>query len=119
MFPNSATSNSYQEKADKVKYGIQFGIAPFLKDIILNELKQLPFSFCFDTTKSSQIKKQYDGYVTYHSKHFGQIVTVHLGTLFVEKFTANDLLCHLNEMLDKLKLSLASCIMYNVSLTLE
>ena len=27
MFPNSATANSYQQKADKVKYTIQFGIA--------------------------------------------------------------------------------------------
>ena len=39
-------------------------------------------------------------------KHYDRIVTVYLGTLFVEKCTADDLLCHLNEMLDKLKLSL-------------
>ena len=36
MFPDSATSNSYLQNADKVKYTIQFGIAPYLKDIILN-----------------------------------------------------------------------------------
>ena len=71
MFPDSATTNSYQQKADKVKYTIQFGIAPFLKDILLNELKDLAFSFRFDKTTTSQIKKQYDGYATYLSEHFG------------------------------------------------
>ena len=98
MFPNSATANSYQQKADKVKYTIQFGIALYLKDIILNELKELPFSFRFDETTTSQIKKQYDGYVTYHSQYFGRIVTVYLGILFVGKCTADALLCHLNEI---------------------
>ena len=39
VFPDSATANSYRQKADKVKYTIQFEIAPYLKDIILNELK--------------------------------------------------------------------------------
>ena len=71
MFPDSATTNSYQQKADKVKYAIQFGIAPFLKDILLNELKDLAFSFHFDKTTTSQIKKQYDGYATYLSEYFG------------------------------------------------
>ena len=56
-------------------------------------------------TTTSQIEKHYDGYATYHSKHFSQIVTVYLRTLFVGKCTADDL-CHVNEMLDKLKLLL-------------
>ena len=72
--------------------------------------KELPFSFRFDETTTSQIKKQYDGYATCHSKHFGRVVTVYLLTLFVGKCTADDLLCHLNEMLDKLKLSLVCII---------
>ena len=63
MFPDFATTNSYQQEAGKV-------IAPYPKDIILNEPKELPFSFRFDEATTSQIKKQYDGYATYHSKHF-------------------------------------------------
>ena len=51
MFPDPTTCNSYQQKTDKVKYTVQFGITPYLKDIILNE----PFSFGETTT--SQIKK--------------------------------------------------------------
>ena len=50
MFPEIATTNSYQQKVGKVKYTIQFGIAPYLKDIMLNELKELPFSFRFGKT---------------------------------------------------------------------
>ena len=110
MFPDSANANSYQQKADKVKHTIQFGIAPYLKDITLNKLKELPFSFRLDETTTSQIKKQCDGYAIYHSKHFGRIVTGYLGTLFVGKCTADNLLCHLNEKLDKLKLSLVCII---------
>ena len=44
VFPDSTTANSYQQKMDKVKYTIQFGIAPYLKDIFY-ELKELPFLF--------------------------------------------------------------------------
>ena len=49
---------------------IQDGIAPYLQKIILNELKELPFSFRFDETTTSQVKKQYGVYATYHSVHF-------------------------------------------------
>ena len=35
---------------------------------------------------------------------------VYLGTIFVRKYAADDLLCYLNEMLDKLKLSLVCII---------
>ena len=62
------------------------------------------------TKEQLKLKKQYDRNATYHSKHFGRIVTVYLGTLFFGKCTADDLLCHLNEMLDKLKLSLVCII---------
>ena len=55
IFPDPATANSYQQKANKIKYASQFGIAPYLKDIILNALKELLFLFCFDET-TSQIK---------------------------------------------------------------
>ena len=89
MFPDSAIANSYKQKSDKVKYMLQFGVAPFMRSVILNEMKGLPFSFCFDRT-TSQVEKQYDAYATYNSKHFGRIIKVYLGTLFVGKCTAED-----------------------------
>ena len=44
------------------------------------------------------------------TKHFGCIITVYLVTLFVGKCTAQDLLNHLNDMLDKIQLSF-NCIL--------
>lgn len=105
MFPDSEIAKSYKQKANKVKYTVQFALAPFFQGIILKELSDLPFSFRFDETTTSQIKKQYDAYATYHSSHFGQIITSYLGTLFVGRCTTDDLLIHLNEMLEKLNLN--------------
>ena len=62
MFPESKIASSYRQKTkgyDKVKYMIQFDIAPYLQNIILNELKELLFSFRFDETTTSPVKKQY------------------------------------------------------------
>ena len=110
MFPDSAIANSYKQKSDKVKYMLQFGVAPFMRSVILNKLKWLPFSFRFDETTTSKVKKQYDVYVTYSSKHFCRIITAYLGTLFVGKCTAEDLLNHFSNMLDKIRLSF-NCIL--------
>ena len=110
MFPDLVIANSYKQKSDNVKYILQFGVAPFMRSAILNELKGLPFSFHFDETTTSQVKKQYDTYATYNSKHFGYIITVYLATLFVGKCTEEDLLNHLNNMLDKIQLSF-NCIL--------
>ena len=65
MFPDSEIAKSYAQKADKIKYMMQFGIALVIRDIILDDLKGKPFSFLFDETTTSQIKKQYEGYATF------------------------------------------------------
>ena len=39
-----------------MKYTLQFGIAAWFRNIILKELKNLPFLFRFDETMTSQIK---------------------------------------------------------------
>ena len=50
IFPDSAIASSYKQKSDKVKYMLQFGVAPVKRSVILNEPKGLPFSFYFDET---------------------------------------------------------------------
>ena len=49
-------------------------------------------------------------HMLHRTKHFGRIITVYLVTLFVGKCTAQDLLNHLNDMLDKIQLSF-NCIL--------
>ena len=48
MFPESVVTNVYQQKADKLKFMVQFGTAPYIKRIICNELKKMLFTLRFD-----------------------------------------------------------------------
>ena len=51
----------------KIKYAIQFGIYLYLKDLLLEDLKNTVFTLKFDECITQQLKKQYDGYVKYWS----------------------------------------------------
>ena len=46
----------------KTKYFVEFGIAPHIKQLLLTDLDGSPFTFKFDETTTSQVKKQYDAY---------------------------------------------------------
>ena len=70
----------------------------------LSEMKGKPFTFKFDETTTAQTKQQYDAYGTYYSHNFGRIVTVYLGTIFVGRCTADDLLNDFNVIIEKLDL---------------
>ena len=70
-------------------------ITSYLQKIILNELKELAFSFRFDETTTSQVKRQYGVYATYQSVHltdnnifFGYIVCwdMHCGRFITAHF---------------------------------
>ena len=57
MFPDSAIAKSYKQGETKVKYCLQYGIAPHLKDLIVKDLANSPFTFKFDETTTSQVRK--------------------------------------------------------------
>ena len=69
-----------------------------------------PSSFRFDESTTSQIEKRHDAYTTYQSNHLSRIVTKYLRTLFVGKCTAEDLLHHLHETIEKLKLNVEAIL---------
>ena len=73
---------------------IQFGIAPHVKSKLKEDIFGSPFAFKFDETTTAQVKKQYDGYVTYHSPLQKNVITSYTGSLFVGHCTAADLLDH-------------------------
>ena len=104
MFPDSKIAQSYSQAETKVKYMIQFGIAPYICSELLIDLQGSPFCFKFDETTTLQIKKQYDGYVTYYSKNFKRVITIYVGSLFVGHCTASDLLDHFFKFMKDLKL---------------
>ena len=53
---------------------VQCGLAPFVKDELIvkdqliTDVQKTPYSFKFDETTNSPVKKQYDGYVSFFSK---------------------------------------------------
>ena len=94
MVPDSEIAKSYSQGKTKVKYSIQFGIAPYLKEKVMNELNGVPYTFKFDETTTSQVKKQYDAYIQFC--HFGksEVVNVYIGSLFLGHCTADNLVEH-------------------------
>ena len=65
MFPDSIIAKSYGMAKTKVKYTIELGIAPYLKEKLINMLPGVPFTFKFDETTTCQVKKQYDAYIQF------------------------------------------------------
>lgn len=94
MFPDSKIAESYAQGETKTKYVIEFGIAPYFKKNMLKDFVNQPFTFKFDETTTSQIKKQYDGYVQFWSPNIHQIVNKYCGFLFVGHCTSEQLLHH-------------------------
>ena len=60
MFPDSQIAAKYSQEETKSKYVVQFGLAPFVKDELSTDVQKTPYSFKFDETRNSQVKKQYE-----------------------------------------------------------
>ena len=87
-------TKNYKMEETKAKYFIQFGIYLHLHSMLPEDMKNISFTFRFDETTTSQIKKQYDGYVTFYSKQERKVVTQYAGCLFVVHCKDVDLLDH-------------------------
>lgn len=68
MSPESNVFKNYAMSETKVRYVLEFGLAPYMRECLIEDLKRTPFTFMFDETTTSQDQKQYDGYVQYESK---------------------------------------------------
>ena len=84
MIPDSKIAGSYRQAETKTKYVIQCGIAPHFRKSVLKDFKDQPFTFKFDKSAMSQVKKQYDVYVQFWSSLHQQIVNRCCGSVFVE-----------------------------------
>ena len=106
MFPDSEIAKNYKLGATKVKYTIQYGIAPHFKELLKSDLKNKVFTFKFDETINQQVKKQYDGYVKYWSERHQSFKVSYCGTLMVDHCPAEILLEHFLEFIQKAELDL-------------
>ena len=94
MFPDSEIAKNYHQGPTKIKYNIQFGIAPYVKESLIYDVADVPFSFKFDETTTSKVQKQYDAYCQYWSKKENFIQNRYCGSLFVGHCTNEDLIEH-------------------------
>ena len=104
QFPDSEIAKNFNQQETKAKYTLQFGIAPYIKEKVMSDISNKPFCFKFDETTTSQVKKQYDAYVTYFSSISETIETAFCGSLFVGHCKVQDLLSHFYEFIEKLGL---------------
>ena len=54
MFPDSNIAKQFNQQETKTKYTIQFGIAQYVKEKLILDVSNKPFSFKFDETTTSQ-----------------------------------------------------------------
>ena len=66
----------------KVAYMIKFSIAQYIRRKLIKEVADTPFSFLFDETTNSQVKKHYDRCSVYCSKQDRRVVHQYHGSLF-------------------------------------
>lgn len=93
-FDDSLIAKNYKMRSSKASYVTIYGLAPYLTEQIVNDMKDAPFRYQFDESTNTQVKKQYDAYVYYFSEAFGKCVSHYIGTLFVGHCTAKDLEQH-------------------------
>ena len=63
MFRNWEIAKQCQQGETKTKYTIQYGIYPYLIDLLLDDIKNVAFTFKFNESTIQQVYKQHDGYV--------------------------------------------------------
>ena len=99
IFPDSQIAKSSKLNETKMKYTIQFGIAPHFRYLLTDDLNNILNSFKVDETKTKQAKKPYSCY-TYCIKVWYD------GTLMVDHCLAGQLLEHFIKFIRKANLDL-------------
>jgi hypothetical protein len=104
MFPGHPAAEHYHSGPTKVAYLLRYGVAEVLLRELIGDMCDMPYTFKFDETTNSQVKKQFDVYISYWSKISDQIVNVYGGSLFIGHCSATDLVKHYGEMTARLGL---------------
>ena len=94
MFPDSKIAQGYKQNETKMAYVIKYGLSPYFRESLKSDFHAKAFCFKFDETTTSQVKKQYDGFVQYWSKSQNGIVVAYCGSLFVDHCPAEKLVEH-------------------------
>ena len=76
---------------------IKFGIADYFAKKLIYDVNRVSFSFLFDESTNNQVKKQFDGNVSYWPLSYDQVVSAYAGSLFLglKSELKSDYLLHL------------------------
>ena len=91
MVPDSSIAKSYEMSSTKLQYIIKFRISPYVKEKLICDVKNSPYTFKFDEATNWQVQKQYDGYLQYWSNKSNEIVNSYCGSLFSDHYTSKNL----------------------------
>ena len=98
MFPGHPAAEKYSCSSTKSAYLLRYGISEILKSEQIQDIKDVPYTFKFDETTTSQVLKQYDGYLCYWSPMYEEIVNTYAGSLFMGHCSAANLVHHFYEI---------------------
>ena len=73
MFPGHPATDKYSFSSKKSTCLLQYGINEVLKAEQIQDIKDVPYTFKFGETKTSQVLKQYDGYLCYLSPIYDEV----------------------------------------------
>ena len=102
IFPRHPAAEKYSCSSTKSAYLVRYGISEILKSEQIQDIKDVPYTFKFDETTTSQVLKQYDGYLCYWSPMYEEIVNTYAGSLFMGYCSAANLVHHFYEIVQPL-----------------
>ena len=108
MFPDSEIAKKYQMGPDKLAYIVSYGIAPYFKDILMNQLKQstVKFTSFFDEAFNDVIHKgQFDVQASFFDNTKNEVSVRYLGSAFLGHSRGVDLLEAFNDVHKGLNIS--------------
>ena len=102
MFPDSAEANYFSLSKTKCAYTVQFGIAPYFKNELLQAANDSPFhAILFNESFNSNLQQsQMDVHVRFWDSASGKAISRYLTFQFLKSLNASNLLKHLSEALN-------------------
>ena len=105
MFPDSEIAKQFQLSKTKCAYYINYGLAPYLHKLLLNDIKKSPlFTLCFDESLNRALQQeQMDSQVRYWCEESGQALTRFFYSSFFHRPNADNIVSSIKEVIGDLQ----------------
>ena len=104
MFPDSNIAKQYQMGPDKLKYVVNWGLAPYFKDLLIEDISKAKYlSVGFDESLNKITQScQMDLMVRYWDVNNSKVQVRYWDSTFLGHSAANDLLQHFNDSVESI-----------------